>query len=282
MFMLHTASARHRPAPVVLLHASGSSHRQFRSAIDAMSDRYALFAFDLPGYPGAVERGAGRDDENDLSQVAEPLLAQIIQLGEPVHLVGHSFGGAVALKLATMRPDLVKSLTLFEPAAFHLLRSGSANERKAWEAFERLGTRVDDSLAQGDAELGLRQFVEFWNGPEAWSAMPESARQRLSALMPVVADDFARIFAEQADADSLAALDMPTLVMSGLDSPALGQVVAAKVAASLGNARHAMLPGLGHMAPVTDPDWVLPRIADHIGRAERATSKPEIPWQRAA
>ena len=46
----------------------------------------------------------------------------------PMHLVGHSHGAAVALEIAIQRPDLVRSLTLIEPAVYHLLHSGSASD----------------------------------------------------------------------------------------------------------------------------------------------------------
>ncbi len=98
--------------PVVLLHGSASDSRQWRSLTGWISGRYRVIAPDLPGYGGShrVRRGA------TLETLAETL-APMLTPGAPVHLVGHGFGGAVALKAACMFPGHVRSLTLIEPTA---------------------------------------------------------------------------------------------------------------------------------------------------------------------
>src|SRR5512138_3457520 len=101
--------------PVILLHCSGSSGAQWRTLASTLEARHLVAAPDLIGY-GSAAPWTGRAPFS-LAQEAGPILSLIGTLGEPVHLVGHSYGGAVALHIALTRPELVRSLTLIEPAA---------------------------------------------------------------------------------------------------------------------------------------------------------------------
>jgi pimeloyl-ACP methyl ester carboxylesterase len=70
------------------------------------------------------------EDAFALADEARPIIDLIERVGRPVHLVGHSYGGGVALHIAHRRPDLLKSLVLIEPSAFQLLRRGGDIDRE--------------------------------------------------------------------------------------------------------------------------------------------------------
>ena len=124
-------------APVVLLHASASSPSQWSALRTELERRHEVHAMALPGYGGASIRSDV--DFKGTAMIAQPIIEQIARLGEPVHLVGHSFGGAVALKVALERPDLVASLTLYEPAVFHLLNPETGADAKTRKSISRIG-----------------------------------------------------------------------------------------------------------------------------------------------
>ena len=130
--------------PVVLIHCSGSSGAQWRALAASLSDRYHVLAPDLIGYGGSAPWASRA--EFCLAQEAALIRSLIGRLQRPVHLVGHSYGGAVALHIARTRPELLRSLTLVEPSAFHLLRGGDAIDMAGLEEImasrggrERLG-----------------------------------------------------------------------------------------------------------------------------------------------
>ena len=95
--------------PVVLLHGSAFSGAQWRALADRLSDRYRILAPDLCGY-GTSGGWAGRGAFH-LAHEAQAVLADLGGLEEPVHLVGHSYGGAVALHLARTRPGMTGRAT---------------------------------------------------------------------------------------------------------------------------------------------------------------------------
>src|SRR5215510_8252736 len=131
--------------PIVLLHCSGSTGAQWRALAAELGDRYRVLTPDLIGY-GAAAPWSGRGQFR-LADEAAPVRSVIGRVAEPVHLVGHSYGGAVALHIARTRPELLRSLTLIEPSAFHLLRNGDANDLAAWREITGVATHACVALA---------------------------------------------------------------------------------------------------------------------------------------
>ena len=252
-------------APVVALHSSASSGAQWKQLAAELDGRFTVSAIDLPGYGSRMaDYGAPGIDG-----VADDIIGYLTGFGQAVHLVGHSFGASVALKVALMRPDLVKSLTLYEPVAFHLLENGDAEDRDQFAQVRRISTELSDSAAGGAIDCGLRAVVDFWSGHGTFDRSSEERRRKLSEMVPAVLQDFSRCFSEHWTLEDLSALTMPVLVLTGMDSPEIAQNVATKVANAVPQARLAILPGAGHMTPVHEPEWVNPRIYEHIVHAER-------------
>ena len=255
-------------APVYALHASASTGRQWQQLAADMSAHHVVRMPDLPGYGTAKDVASG--GTHGLAAIAGPIIAKIEDEGRPVHLVGHSFGATVALKIASMRPDLVISLTLYEPVAFRLMaESDQEGDRALYREIQAVASRLTAGIACGAPEVGMQSFVDYWNGAGTWSACEPSRKRRLTEDAVTVARDFAAGDAEATLTDDIATLDVPTMLMMGMDSPTLTQRIAEIVAGRMPNATLAMLPESGHMAPLTDPDWINQRIASHIGLAER-------------
>jgi len=122
-------------APVLLLHGSASAGVMWVPVIDGLKSRFRVIAPDLIGY-GRTDSwpdGYGFTVDDELHLV-EPLLAHA---PAPVHVVGHSFGGVVALHLALAGRVPIRSLTLIEPVAFFLLPHAGA--QAAWLEIQDLG-----------------------------------------------------------------------------------------------------------------------------------------------
>jgi pyruvate dehydrogenase E2 component (dihydrolipoamide acetyltransferase) len=100
-------------APVLLLHGFGADLNSWMFTQPALAEGRRVVALDLPGHGGSG-RDVGAGDGAALSQAVEGFLVAL-DWG-PVHLVGHSLGGAIAALLAARRPDLVRTLTLIAPA----------------------------------------------------------------------------------------------------------------------------------------------------------------------
>jgi hypothetical protein len=126
-----------------------------------------------------VARRTGRDGNSILNAKPRPLSLRARQQARA--LVGHSYGGAVALHVAGLRRDLLRSLTLIEPAAFHLLRGTDA---QAFAEITEVATSVERATASGEYLAGFGRFVDYWNGPEAWAGVPAEKRYAMAARLP--------------------------------------------------------------------------------------------------
>ncbi len=230
---------------VVLLHSSASSSAQWRAAVELLSDRYRVLAPDLHGYGGTSPWG-GREAFR-LEHEADIVCALLARAGGG-HLVGNSFGGAVALHVARTRPDLLTSLTVIEPVAFHLLRR---DDIAALVEIMEVANGVANALACGDYFGGMARFVDYWSGPGAWETVPPERRAALAARLGKVALDFEATLNEPAKLRDFAEIAVPTLVVHGSRSPRPTRRICELLGEVLPDAQLATVEGAGHMAPVT-------------------------------
>ena len=112
----------------LLLHATASSGAQWQTLTDALRAGCRVLAPDLYGY-GETDPRPG-DGAFALADEAALVNAILARSSGPIHLVGHSYGGAVALRFAVQQPERLRSLILIEPVAFHLLRDDAPDPAK--------------------------------------------------------------------------------------------------------------------------------------------------------
>lgn len=248
--------------PIIALHCSGSSGGQWRRLAEALGDRFRVLAPDLHGCGGSPPwRGHRPITFADEAAIVGALLELC---GGRAHLVGHSFGGAVALHAARLHAPRVRSLALIEPVAFHLLREGDEEDAAALREITGVADMVRHALASGDYLAGFGRFVDYWSGPGAWAAVPPGKHAALAGSLGAVALNFWAGLNDPTGAEHFAQVDAPALVVRGNRSPLAGRRVAARVAEVLTDARLVTVDGVGHMAPVTHPDAVNRLIRVHV------------------
>jgi pimeloyl-ACP methyl ester carboxylesterase len=253
--------------PIVLLHCTGGSGRQWAGMAEALRSDFRVIAPDLCGY-GGTAHWPGNGTFN-LAVEADLIAALLDMLGNPAHIVGHSYGGAVALQLALRHPRYLKTLTLIEPASFHLLRDGDNIDERALRQISEVGATVANAVNCGDYQGGMRRFVDYWGGEGAWNALPASQRLALAArINKVTLDLWATLNDPMRQAD-LASLEMPTLVVSGGQSPLPTRRICFHLARMIPNVTARTVASAGHMAPVTHFSEVLPLVSNHCGARRR-------------
>jgi len=260
--------------PVVALHSSASTGGQWKSLAAHFAGRRLVITPDLPGYGVAAEVAESRKAAS-LAGEASAVLQSIGGVAPAFHLVGHSFGGAVALKLALRYPHRVRSLTLIEPVAFHLLlRSGDDGDMRHYRTVLGIRDRVRGAVAAGWPAYGMAAFVDFWNGAGSWEVLATEQRQRLAGQARAVQRNFAALLDETWPLGELARLCMPVLTIDGSRSPEVTQRLVEIITASARHAATVRICGAGHMAPLTHAESVNSLIDYQLRLAEGTEAKP--------
>ena len=125
-----------------------------------------------------------REHAFTLADEAARTIALIDKSEEKVHLVGHSYGGGVALHVALARPSRIASMALYEPSAFHLLRQMGEPGAEAYAEITGVARRICDGVVTGDYRRAVTDFVDYWNGPGAWDTMRPAVQNALIRWAP--------------------------------------------------------------------------------------------------
>lgn len=239
-------------APVVLIHSSGLSGRQWRRLAGELTARN-LRAI-VPDLSGHGQSAPWAEPTPFAFAIDVARLVAIVRALDGAHVIGHSYGGLLALHVALAAPDRVRSLTVFDPVAFGVL-----DPARDHDALAILGAL---DLAWGphadDRERWLRTFVDFWGGAGAWSALRADMRAEFLRVAWVVREGVRTLMEDPTPAATFARIAMPVQLVTGERSPLPARRVVERLAEALPHARVATVPGVGHLGPLTDPAAVNP------------------------
>lgn len=246
---------------VVALHSGGMSSRQWRGLTERLASTHRVIA---PDFLGSGQNPAWPVDQPfHFGQDVEHIGAQLRALGEPVHLVGHSYGGFVALQLLLGHASLVRSVAVYDPVAFGVLR-----DPEDAEGLADLARASEDPVffddATGGQEPWFRAFVDYWNGKGAWDALPEASRAQFLRVGRKVYLEVRSLVPDRTPASAYASFGGRVLLLSGERSPTAARRVAAILASALPNAELVTVAGAGHMGPLTHAAIVNDAIAAHL------------------
>jgi pimeloyl-ACP methyl ester carboxylesterase len=239
--------------PLVLVHGNPADHTRWRPLLPYLEPYATVHAMDRRG------RGASGDApsyhvEREYEDVAAVVDAVAAVSGSQVDVYGHSMGGFIAFG-AALRTSNIRRLVLYE--------GWPPTNPQMFAYPPGLGDRLDTLLAAGDLEGVLETYFRhlLTMSDEQFSALRSqpSWQGRLAAAHTITREDRA-YFATPFDPRQAAKIAVPTLLVTGGDSPDSfkGDVMA--VAAALPDARIVVLHGQQHVGDVLAP----PAFAQHV------------------
>ena len=243
---------------VVLLHSSVAGARQWRSLMDDLSDRYRLVAVNLFGYGQTPDwDGAQPQKLEDQARLLEQVLPDD---GSRIHLVGHSFGGSVAMKAASLFPTRIEKLVLIEPNPFYLLQQNA--RAAAYQEATSLRDCIKTEGARDNWDAAAAVFADYWTGAGSWAAMPEARQAKFAeALKPNFHEWDAVMTPDLTLAQWRACLPRQTTVISAADTVRSIKEIVALLSANNRAWTFETLDSGGHMAPLSHPHLINPMIA---------------------
>ena len=240
---------------LIALHCSGAGGRAFDGYRELIDRDTRFVTPDLIGY-GAAEPAWPAFAPASLDAEADRLAPLLRGDEGGVHLLGHSYGGAVALQLALRWPQQVRSLTLYEPVRFALLRADPG----LWAAITGVGRRIGELAMQGRLAESAELFVDYWARPGAWAALAPSRQAAVASRMSKVRAEFEAAFDDALAPSAYRALSMPVTVIAGGRSPAPARRIAERLVEACPDARLVRAPQCGHMGALERPDVVLSEL----------------------
>jgi len=271
--------------PALYVHGLGGSSQNWTDVAGLLDHRLAGHAIDLPGF--------GRSDPAERYTV-DAFAHRVIRYIETsdrgaVHLIGNSLGGSIAVKVAAVRPDLVRTLTLISPALPFLDPRRSAQgrllplvamPRAEQMARRRLAAIPPDVLAQqvlnacfGDPTcISPRRLAEAVEEVHLRYDVPWYADAYVRTLRGLVGS-FVRAYLPGSASiwRTAARISRPTLVIGGAMDRLVDVRVAPHAARIIRDARFVMLPGVGHVAQMEAPELVAGAI---VGMLDEVRTPP--------
>jgi pimeloyl-ACP methyl ester carboxylesterase len=278
----HTADGAE---PALFVHGLGGSSQNWSALMPLLEDVLDCEAVDLPGFGDSPPPD---DGDYSITGHTRAVVRYLEASGRgPVHLFGNSLGGAVATKVAAVRPDLVRTLTLVSPALPELrVQRGAVPTgllalpgvaalftrlTREWSAEQRVrgvlaltygdpGRVTEAGLAAAVAEMERRQRLPYF-----WDAMARSARGIVDAYTLVGRHRLWR-HAERVDA--------PTLLVYGGRDRLVSFRMARRAARAFRRSRLLALPEAGHVAMMECPDTVARAFREFLADAGADARQP--------
>lgn len=241
-----------RGAPLVLVHGTSADHARWSPVLQPFQDRFTVYAVD--------RRGRGRSGDTEpyaIEHEFEDIVALVDSIGEPVNLLGHSYGAICALEAAARTKNL-RRLILYEPpipAGTEIYSAAVVNTMRAL-------------LAEGDRDGVVATFMrevprvpppelELLRSSPAWPGRVAAAH---TILRELEASNEGYCF----DPLKFAHVTTPTLLLLGGASPAFFAAAINKVHNALPNSRIVIMPGQQHVAMNSAPDLFVRAVLDFL------------------
>ena len=254
---------------VVLVPGSCSTGAAWRPVIAAWDGQFRTVTTSLLGYGGTAERRTASDCS--IAHEAEALESVVRRAGGRVHLVGHSFGGLVALAVALRNRVPLASLSILEAPAAEVLRE--AGEEQHYRAFRQMTEVYFGTFENGDAQA-ISTMIDFYGGPGTFASWPPRVRAYAVETTPVNILDWASAFGFPLVAEALATVRLPVLILRGGASHPAVQRANELLCELLRGATAEAIEGAAHFMIATHASEVAQSIALHLRRVADRSSVP--------
>lgn len=227
--------------PVMLLHGIGGAAESFEPQLTGLAERHRVIAWDAPGYGGSADLPG----HPVLDAYAEAVVHLLEELEDPpAHLVGVSWGGVIATRVALKAPDLLRSL---------VLAGSTRGSGRTAEAAAAMAARVDELAAKGPGAFAAVRGPGLL-GSGADPVVAENVVSLMSRVRLQGYRNAARVMAATDHSTHLSGITVPALVLVGSEDRVTGVGESRFLARQIPGAQLVELTGAGHAANQEAPD----------------------------
>lgn len=232
---------------VILAHCSSSSHKQWIQLIRKLSSNFRILAPDFIGY-GDSDKWPEHMKYNPIVDVN--IIIKLANMADgPVHIIGHSYGGTIALEAAKLIGNRIKSLLLIEPVAFYLLKL--ANKEKQWKHILEISKSIQESVKKHNFKKAASIYMQFWIGRLNWLFLNNKQKESIINTIDKVAHEFYGMEIFETRLHDYQKIVSHTKLLMGSDTKKATRDVVEILKNILPNNSFKKINGAGHMCPIT-------------------------------
>lgn len=247
---------------LLMLPGSFGTGSGWKAVTDRLAARYRVVTTSLLGYGATAERRPlGNATMRQQTEVIDCVLDRI---GEPTHVVGHSFGGLAALAHAVEGTIKPASLMLVEANPFGLLKV--AGEASLYSMFGAMTSEYFADFAAGRDDAA-RHVIDFYGGHGAFAALPAKVRDYVMKTTPANIRDWSSGTPFEPPLAVWRQISAATLIVRGGDSHPAMVRLAEILAGAIPNARLETVVGGSHFLPATHPGELSRLLEEHVKQA---------------
>ncbi len=259
-----------RGVPIVAVHGAVSDHRVWKNYAEVFTDMNRFLTYDRRYY--GLEDWPNGEGSYDHTDHARDLTAVIqSRYSEPVHLIARSSGAYAAVITAVRHPELVKSLSLFEPFVGNDLIPSIEIDEKTQEAISEWGKRwgpVVKEVQSGNLDRGVEKFIEHVYEMSAgeFDTLPENTRKIFrdnARTLPILFGELANT-TDKVTCEFLSRIDKPTLVLLGSETHPGFAIMHTATADCISNAKTTVIQDVNHNGASKKPDEISEIVQEFI------------------
>jgi pimeloyl-ACP methyl ester carboxylesterase len=254
---------------VLFVPGSYSTAAAWRPIQRAMEPRWRMAGTSILGYGGSTESRTRADF--DMRHEVELMARAAQRMGGPIHLVGHSFGGTVALAAALAGRFEVASLSLFEANPLGILREAGLEE--TFDATQRMSRAFEVAVDAGEPDAPSR-IIDFWGKPGDFDAMPEAVKTYCRQTAQTNVIDWRTACAWQPPLAQLRQLRFPILLARGAQANPAMIAITDTLHSCWPHARKEVVPDAGHFLVSTHAVACAQLLSSFLKDSRDAGSSP--------
>jgi pimeloyl-ACP methyl ester carboxylesterase len=247
--------------PVVLLHCSMSTKEQWLNLSKILENKFKVIAIDLYGYGSTPfpekTQNFTLDDEIKL---LEKVLELETEKNEKFHLVGHSYGGAIAMKYSTLKSKKNLSLCVFEPMLNHIFKETDYDMFLLGKEFI---SEIENDVLSGNPEKGCMKFIDLFSGEGTFEKLPKEFKEIFTNCIKKMPMDYKATIDNSLNSKLYNNIDIPVCLISGKKSPEITSEISRFISGIIAGLKHFEVEG-GHMSPLENPESVNKIIFDFL------------------
>ena len=245
-------------SPIVFVHGSYANTSTWKKMVEHMAQTHHCISIKLPGHCGMPDPDDFSDPtlETELS-IIEQVVTQLTD--QPIHLIGHSYGGVIALGQALKESLQLSQLTLFEPVAVWVL--DVVNDEDMSGRVQKFLTKYRHDVSQ-QLPYACGQVIDFWGGEGSFEPLPDFIKDGMTSLVKNNIRHWEVAVTISHSLSQLQQLSTPTRVICGSQSNPVAQAITDHLTDQIPNSKKFMIDGASHFLVTSHVDECLNALQD--------------------